>query len=697
MSIDSVLRQKLTQFSVRPAGGDCAPATNETIVLAQAGDSLDVAFRIARELLDRGLAVRIIGLGVTLSRTWPAWAKGAHNLTLTEWGAFRAGSQPDETLDLQDEIRAWIRDAFGRELGGQPADRVFFAAACQRFFHQLITAYPIARAIARTFPEATVHPVRPDGLTAALVQQLIAGTGGRVEGISTRARRWPARRFQVLGLGIAGMIASVMRVTRAFLEAAPTFRGLRAHRRSASGPVPDTWVGVMPDWYRANHHLLDAFALPETESGGRLGVLFIGTLAPFERDEQNQRTHHASKLWPGLGKLNERLGQCVVEQAVMPETPLAFARATATGLSRSARAVWRLSSAAEVRLPSARFSPYPRDVLTWATFDVLRATLAEAATTTLLGRLPMRGKTILFIAGNNVGWTPVDLAVQAAGATTVDHPHGTSDDMWTASAASTCSVRLFWTRPDKASARAPGVHVNSGMPIRMRFPPRARRPRRILIASSYAHRDQDVFFGFPVRGGPQRYPLSVYQREMLGIIPILRERSRDGGLEFRWRPHPADNEIETRAAFSECTGVELSRGRSLEEDAEWADIILSSSSTLVIETMFAGVPVFVHALPELWSIPATSFVAPGRIFFYAEDGARHIANWIDRFGADPSEGLEPERRARALLFGESLEPVPMTAYFGRHRTRPLEWTDTPEVRSSGDELRANGAVQRSTA
>jgi hypothetical protein len=658
----TLLAEKLARFSVSPQGSD-APSGREILVVAELGDSLEEAFRIAKGRLDAGDVVRVIAPGITLRRTWPSWVPGAKNLTLTEWGAFQATSEFASTRTLQNDLEGWVRAMFGGRFGADRPERVFFIAACQRFFGRVVKAYPSARSIADTFPGSTAYCVG-DGMCPILLAQFLERTGGHVEAPRPNPRRalWRAR---VLTQGAMAVAFSAGRMTAQYVGGEPTRRAIRAHRGRGPRKLPTTWVGLLPDWQRMNHHLLAGLALPETEGGGSLGVLLVGTLAPYERNEANPNRQDKGELWPGLGKLRERLSQCVIEQAVMPERPFAFAAATLRGASRSARVLWRVSGSAEISLTSATFSPPISDVIRWATIDVLRATLAEAAVKELLERVSMRGTTVLFVGGNNVAWAPVDRALRGAGVTTVDHSHGWGGDSWSAAYGSEAAVRLVWARPDIESAAGTGPRiVVAAMPARPQRPPRTHRARRVLLMTNY------TYWASALDGFPGTLPFRVFQSEVVDVLARLR-KERGEGVELRWRPHPSDDEAAVREDLARAEGVVLSRGTPLDDDLAWADVIIATMSTTALEAMLGGTPVFVHALPDVWGLPATSFVAPDRIFFHAEDGARLVGTWLDRYAEAPSNGLAAEARALVTLFGPEGTPVPMTSYFGRNATLPL--------------------------
>jgi methionyl-tRNA formyltransferase len=645
---------KILHFTTRPAGG-VAPSAKETLVVADLDDSLDDAFRLARAHLDLGEAVRLIAPGVTLKRAWPSWVAQAPGLTLTEWGAFRIVPHVDATRTLRAELRAWVDDVFDGDFGGFAPNRVMFEAARPRLLDPALAVYPVAHEILRAFPGATIHCLSAP--VASILRNCVTAPRGRVAGIEPKSDR--AWRVRILGFGAAGEVAAIARLVAAYVRARPTFRAIHEHRRRHPFTAPSTWVGLIPDWPRINYHLLDALALPVTESNAALGVLLVGSLEPSRRDEADMRKQHASDLWPGLGDLRGRLAQCALEQAVMPEDPVAFARSVTKGALRSARALRHLASARDICVASLRFTPRVADLVKWATIDVLRATLADDATRILLTRRPMTGTAVVFVA-NNVAWAPTDLALQRAHAITMEHDHGAHVDSGATVIDTESSLRFVWTAPDARLSTLPRERLLvAGMPVRMRFSPRDREARNVLILTNYAHRDWSA---------AQCRALRVFQSEILDIPRLLYDRGRHN-LRFRWRPHPADVDAEVRRELTLHTNLELSRHRALEEDAGWCDIIVSATSTTVVESMFAGVPVFVHVLPDTWSFADTAALAPERVFYHAQRGASLVADWTDRYGSHPAAGLEPERRARVVLFGESSEPLSMIECLEQVRAR----------------------------
>jgi hypothetical protein len=97
--------------------------------------------------------------------------------------------------------------------------------------------------------------------------------------------------------------------------------------------------------------------------------------------------------------------------------------------------------------------------------------------------------------------------------------------------------------------------------------------------------------------------------------------------------------------------------RLLEDDVDWADLIVMSMSSSTAEVLFAGVPVFVQITPEYEETAAAAFVSDARRFFRAEDLSPKLARLREDWARDPNAALAPERAALTGLFGDRREPV----------------------------------------
>jgi hypothetical protein len=156
--------------------------------------------------------------------------------------------------------------------------------------------------------------------------------------------------------------------------------------------------------------------------------------------------------------------------------------------------------------------------------------------------------------------------------------------------------------------------------------------------SNYVHRDDVI----------EQMGMDPYQDEILDVI-----RRRGHQYVFRWRPHPADRpEPILRAA--EGLPAELSRGHPLPQDLAWADVVISTVSTALLEALLVDLPVLIHVTPDLEGAPQMSPFSPLRTFFLARDGTEKLDALVTNL-ADP-DVLAPERRARAALFGDGCIP-----------------------------------------
>src|SRR5688500_506577 len=107
------------------------------------------------------------------------------------------------------------------------------------------------------------------------------------------------------------------------------------------------------------------------------------------------------------------------------------------------------------------------------------------------------------------------------------------------------------------------------MPEAMRLRPRKRgMPRRVLLLSNYVHRDRSY----------AALPCEPFQVELLRVPALLREALGDE-LEFRWRPHPADENEAVARGHARAPFVSLSRDQPLAEDLDGCDVLISGNST----------------------------------------------------------------------------------------------------------------------
>jgi hypothetical protein len=291
-----------------------------------------------------------------------------------------------------------------------------------------------------------------------------------------------------------------------------------------------------------------------------------------------------------------------------------------------------------------------RDVANVARFlslDVARATAAQRATVRFIQRRDLRGATVILAASAAAGIAPVDASLQEAGATTIELFHGTGGDYWFGAAESASAIRCVWSEVDSKlhDGVLHGIIVG-GMPSAA---PRTRKPRdggpwNVLVMTNLVHRDTQ----------PAGLPMRPFQQDLLRSILLLAEQ--DSNLRFRWRPHPADLERLVQEDRPALETIELSRGRPLTEDFEWADLVVSTQSTSLVEALVTGLPVIGYVYPE--AIAATTYLHPVRSFFRGDDLADRLHRCIADIRSGTPESRAPEEYALERLFGPSRTPRP---------------------------------------
>lgn len=645
-------RAKLERFTRSPAAirpGYRWPVSVDVVLVAEPADPRDEAFARARALVTQGKRVLLFGHGVTLEHVWPPWVRGEERLLLVEWGALHEDDRAFCEKPLQDDVNAWLAEVFGEDRG-----RTLYGPMVCRTLLPLFDYFPYARTLVEELGDRPISFVSPNGPVAEIVARL------RGEPLTHKSpRAWAARLVATASVALGGTLGRQV-VHR--LRARASFARLDELRRSRPGTSPRAWVALLADWVRINHQLLDAFALDEARSGGPLGVLLVGSLQPGAVDEHDMRKRVGEDLWPALAPLAPHLDQCVVEQVVMPRAPLAFARTLARSALASARAITKLASRKSIAVGGVEvdLTGHAFALATVATLELLRAEMAAAAVEELGPAGPSPGSAALFCTSGSAFGAGADLALQRRGVVTADHPHGAISDAFVAADIGISTLVCAWELPDRRGLEAIGrASVVTGMPRRVRARPRSGAAKRILVMSNYAHRDQEV------RG---YFPNEPFQTELLEVVRGL--RARGVAIEARWRPHPADIDAVVRRALRDDDDITLSRGVPIEEDAAWADLVVTSNSTALVEMLFAGVPVFAHLTPEIFGLTLMSFLDEERVFATAAEGLELVHRFLAAESSDEARRA-PEQRTLERLFGPSLEPVPMRDYFGARATRPL--------------------------
>ncbi|GMU61077.1 MAG: hypothetical protein AMXMBFR34_28400 [Myxococcaceae bacterium] len=605
------------------------------VVVVPPGASWEDALALALAQAKLGKTVRIVGDGAALR---------IRNATLspsiggTELGALLAEDLGTETLSARTAIRAFVDDLFRDVLPGTQASLIFYGTACTRLFQGFIYAHPLARALRRAFPGSVFHVVGSHWPGIHILREL----GADVRASS--GSRPPIRSLRRLPFGVlalAALCGSAVSACRDRWAAREPRKQLRRPRRL---PSPRLYVALIPDWARINWHVIHSVAEPMLESERAFGLAVVGNLKPGTRSEVDMSTS-GKELWTGLGPLARQLSQLDVLQCVQPERSRGFWRSLTSGLWAGWRAGRRAGTTRELSIAGVKHRP-AMDAIALAklvSIDIVRARMSWDATTAACAERDLRGTSVVFAANGPPELAAADVVLQSKGATTYHLFHGGLGDDWVGAAEHPSTFHIAWTENDSRclSRIRTGVQV-AGMPRRIPFRKRPLLPERLLLMSSYVHRDYV---------GLRDY--SAFEDEIVQLARLLRSNRATSDLRIVWRPHPASRpgEIDRRFQTVSELGVELSRGQSLEDDVDAADVIVTNMSTVFAEALLAGAPVFLHVMPMHWDAPGSDFIDSKRRFFWAHDGAEKIAALVEeRRNGRPDPA--PEHYAKRRLWGE---------------------------------------------
>jgi hypothetical protein len=617
-------KDKVARHTVRP----CAQTADDRpawIILVPPRGDLAHGFEMAKAKVASGTSVRIVGVGVTLPRSWPSWVTDCPILYLTELTAYRGKTLLEATQPLRDSLKALADELFAGAFSDLRGSEVFYPHIGMRAFASIAFVMPIALGLVEHHAHDVVTCTQPDWPGYALYRTLAGLAPARHSRL-----RWIG---SVATLAVAGWIASLIRVVGMYWQSRI---GLEEVRRRSSSDSIRMWLHLMPDWHRANAPLIEA------TRGRDVGALLHGHIGRGERDEIHLSTRRGRELWPGLRGLDVSRVHAW-DTTSIPSSVGQFVRGCAMFTRNCAVATLRLTRRGPLLKLGSReldLTPHVLGLAQLLTIDMARVCLADAATANVLRNREFVGTTVLFVGALLSDIALVVKRLHHAGATTIDFAHGWSGEPVPFSAESAAKYRCVWAHTDTSDGDV--RFLVGGMPM----PPRLARspggPRvRVLVMTNYAHRDEVEVPG-----------LGPYQDEVLDII-----RCRSHRYVFRWRPHPADSpEAVSRSA--EGLPAELSRARPLAEDLAWADVVVSTISTALLHALLVDLPVLVHVTPDLEGAPQESPFSRDRTFFLASDGVEKLDAVVTALAAP--DLLEPERRARTILFGETKAPSPLT-------------------------------------
>jgi hypothetical protein len=617
----------------------------------------------ARVLLsaDPVVAVRVVARGATVRRDWPSWVEAAlGRLALTELDAY---SPCDKTPVAQEVLRegaAWVERLFDGVLPGLPASRALFPTVCNRILQPLIDAWPLARGLAHHHGTDEILCTQPDWPGLEPLAALVTASGGRVR-LPEEPWRVPWR-VRLCAWVLAGAAAALFRRVREFWQERPSRSHLRALRaRLAPLPPPRVWLGVIGDWPWSSRHVLDGLLPALRERDDRVGILLQGTLQPGLRPGSAADVRTAGPIFPSLDHplLAGRLA--AVDQCVSVEDAARLGRSLAASTLEVLRVLGRLLAQG----PRLRFGPAGisldrrlPDLAKLATIDVYRAREALEATGALLARRSLSGATVIWSHASQANFAVPDVAVQQEGATTIDLVHGGLADYvdHLGKDRTACTVKALWT---VAEARGlapylPGQRcVGSFVPRRPPAPQIVRPahdPVRLLCLTNYVN-------GYTLGYGRGRLSLECWQ---VAFFQALEEAiaALSVPCEVRWRPHPADVRSAVQANLERLPWVRLADG-TLHENLAWADVVLTSVSSIIVEALAFPRPLFVQYAP-LWDFDvAAGPFDPERRFQNGSELGPRLSRCIQALRAGDAAAFAPEALLRERLFGAARSPRPL--------------------------------------
>ena len=556
---------------------------------------------------------------------------------MTELGAYLDRPLPEETAEERKDLRRWLTGIFGKLVDDLPGADVFYGSAATRLFQPALDAAPFVNGLLRTHPGADFHCTDSRWV------------GARMLGIKNRSGHKAGFAVRLATKAIAASLGNLYLQAKEWRAGAKP-RQLLRELVARDSPDPNLWVALVSDWPRFNRHLIDGVVMPARESGRSIGVLLLSTVLLGTRNERNLAEREGTAQWPGLGPLATEVSTLPLDQLVTPTEALPTLAVLARAAVASARATAHaVASGPSVRLGAGTvdLSLHVWELAKLLTIDVHRALAAARATDTFAQRASLRDRCVLLSAGSLSPYSAADLALQRAGAITVEVYHGAGMEGWIGGQESRSNWRALFTAADAETVSSLGQKaVVGGMPRRQS--PRAvrpPRPPRVLFLSNYCHRDYEV---------EGRFSFECFQNELLSVSELVSARFPE--IELRWRPHPADNEAAIARSQERFPRVRRTTNKSLEADFEWADVLVSSMSTTVLEGLFLDLPVFIHIPPEYRAGPNARRYDPRRVFFYRDEGIEKLAPIVDALLQKREVDVSIEARTRTAFFGPSGQP-----------------------------------------
>ena len=634
VAVQSLYRDQWTRTFGPPAGA------RELVLLMPPSTPIWRGFARARAELRRGRAVRLVGMGVTVERNWPAWVTSpAAPLALTELDAYL----PRERTPLLQEKAAGLEDWLDRVFDGvtpgmRPA-RVFWSSATDRLLNAVWESLLVAEVVKRLHHDDEIECLDP------------RWPGARVLGGGQRRYTGGLRRLVGAATTQLMLAASVAKRLKEFATEAPVRRLLR-ERRAEEQPAPELWFGILGHWPLANRSIEPVIAHVLRSSERRLGVLLLSALTPGRVEGAFGKTVVRGSLLPAIGEAGLP-PSLTVDHGISAESWGELLRIIGETVPLALRCGHRAFSTpircgVEIDAGSLRTTQLAKLL----TLDVLRAREAWHASERLLDRQRFSDATVIMPHATAIGDVVVDQRAQAGGGVSVEVVHGLCDPpLQIGSSRSFTTVKATWSAWEaeylsraNVGQRLVGGHIPR--PVTRAEPrPRLDRNRRVrlLVASSY----------LPKAWG---YDPRLFEHYQLPLLTAVREAALPArSFELRWRPHPGDDRLRIRQVLLSAPDFCLSAD-PLHADLAWCDVLITSVSSITLEALDHGIPVFVHDVPR-WDELALALYHPSRRFRDGAELARALAACLEQLERDPASALEPERWMRRRLFGDAGRPL----------------------------------------
>jgi hypothetical protein len=640
----------LGRWSVTFGGASASREDGEVVLLAPPGTPLAEAFAELRAALDGTTTkVRLVVHGAIVRANRPAWLT-TQRAVLTELDAYLPSERTSMLREAEEAFGRWLaetfRDAFS---DGLPPERVLWGSAMWRVFAVWFAALPLAHGLASQHGTDAIRCLDARWPGAFVLESLVRASGGRFEiAARPRPRFWAPKIIAQSAINLAGAFAVR---TREYLRERPARARVNQIRRRDADP--DVWVGIHGAWPRTCRHVIEGVGGAALSEGRSVGVLLQSSLQLGSVQEDAPSTIFPALDQPPLDRVVAAVDQCASLEH-------------ASDLVREMLATTRAAARSAVRLarggPHVKLGPLEIDLsrdtvalARLATFEVLRAREAAAATRSLLRRREFRGKKIVWPHASKANIVAPDLMLQAAGATTFDLVHGAlaAPIDFITHARTYSTTTIWWTEselryvaPYLPGHRGVGGYVPRSLVRRERqSPPDA--PLHILVLSNYATPTDGVFKD------------ECYQDALLEAVSAS-TRAVAGPYVVRWRPHPYDDRGRVDASRENWKGsvpLELSTSPdALQSELAWADVVISSESSSIVEALLHEVGLFIHDIPLHERDVIMKIFPSERCFGNADELGPQLHEFIDAHRRADGTRFAPEERLREAFFGPTRAP-----------------------------------------